>query len=125
MQGQGQPKYKERFSLGRLEIGILPGGRGVQKLAKVSRNGLWPLPEKQLGHAPPPPRPFGRFGDIVAVDADRFCQGFEVPIRQSRRLESIHAETIGQGKTDERWESVQFHGFFNPGCESGCLSGRL
>jgi hypothetical protein len=25
---------------------------------------------KQLGHAPPPPRPFGRFGGIVAVDAD-------------------------------------------------------
>jgi len=30
------------------------------------------LPEgRQLGHTPPPPRPLGRFGGIVAVDADR------------------------------------------------------
>jgi len=28
---------------------------------------LW----KRLGHAPPPPRPFGWFGGIVAVNADR------------------------------------------------------
>jgi hypothetical protein len=42
------------------------------------------LPEgRQLGHAPPPPRPFGRFGGIVAVDADRCIRGLEVPIQMN------------------------------------------
>jgi hypothetical protein len=40
------------------------------------RNGLWPSPESQLGHAPLPPRPFGRFGSNVAVIANRFVGGF-------------------------------------------------
>jgi hypothetical protein len=44
---------------------VLPGGRGVQKLPKASRNGLWPSPKRQLGHAPLPPRPFGWVGSNV------------------------------------------------------------
>jgi hypothetical protein len=45
------------------------------------------LPEGwRLGHAPPPPRPFGRFGGIVAVDADRLSRGYSEPIRQSERI---------------------------------------
>jgi hypothetical protein len=50
---------------------VLPGGRGVIKSQLVDRNGLWPSPESQLGHAPLPPRPFGRFGSNVAVIANR------------------------------------------------------
>jgi hypothetical protein len=30
----------------------------------------------RLGHTPPPHRPFGRFGGIVAVDADRVVREF-------------------------------------------------
>ena len=45
------------------------------------------LPEGwRLGHAPLPPRPFGRFGGIVAVDADRLSRGYSDPIRQSGRI---------------------------------------
>ncbi len=53
---------------------VLPGGRGVRRAALGRLR--WPLaiPERRLGHTPPPPRPFGRFGGIVAVDADRLVR---------------------------------------------------
>lgn len=40
------------------------------------RNGLWPLPKERLGHTPPPPRPFGLVGGIIAVDANRQLRGY-------------------------------------------------
>jgi hypothetical protein len=42
-------------------------------------DGLWSPPKWRLGYAPPPPRPFGRFGGIVSVDADRLMRGFLIP----------------------------------------------
>jgi hypothetical protein len=51
------------------------GGRGVDKLPKVSRNGLWPPPEEDdLDMRRRLPGLWGRVGGIVAVDANRFWQ---------------------------------------------------
>jgi hypothetical protein len=60
---------------------ILPSGRGVERVATGRpRWTLAELPEgRRLGHTPPPPRPFNRFGTIVAVDADRLLGGFSHP----------------------------------------------
>ena len=51
----------------------------VRRSLTDDRDGLWHSPRSQLGHTPPPPRPFGRFGGIVAIDADRCKRGFLLP----------------------------------------------
>ena len=57
-----------------------PGGRGVERVAlsRPQRPLVSPRREKP-GHAPPPPRPFGRFGSNVAVIANRLERGLSHP----------------------------------------------
>ena len=44
----------------------------LESRVKTTTMAFGRLPEgRRLGHAPPPPRPFGRGGGIVAVDAAR------------------------------------------------------
>jgi len=44
---------------------------------------------------------WGRFGGIVAVDADRLVRGFEVPIRLSGRSEKDRGRRECQEQTDK------------------------
>lgn len=55
------------------------------------------LPGRSLGHAPPPPRPFGRFGGIVAVDADRLVEG----LSKTRLLLEDSSMRYRQGSDDK------------------------
>jgi hypothetical protein len=57
-----------------------PGGRGVERVA-LSRpqRPLAPPRRVEPGHAPPPPRPFGRVGGNVAVTANRLERGLSHP----------------------------------------------
>jgi hypothetical protein len=51
---------------------ILPVDGELESRQQTTAMAFGHLPEgRRLGHTPPPPRPFGRFGGIVAVDADR------------------------------------------------------
>jgi hypothetical protein len=67
-----------------LDHWFLPVDGELEEPYQDDCDGLWSPPKRRLGHAPPPPRPFGRFGGIVAVDADRLVQGLLNPYPPER-----------------------------------------
>lgn len=64
------------------------GGRGVRKPQLDDRDGLWLPPESRLGHAPPPPRPFGSvWRHRLRPMPTASWGGFLGPVRRSGQAE--------------------------------------
>ena len=71
----GQRVGRGRFH-GRGHQGVLPLVDGEFRSCLQTAATAFSRPVGKPGHAPPPPRPFGQVGDIVAVNVDRCRSGF-------------------------------------------------
>lgn len=68
-------------------------------------------PVGKLGHAPPPPRPFGQFGGIVAVNADRSRSGLSSPRSPAGGLsQSSQRKRMWQGASGVRSPAIAIEG---------------